>query len=372
MEKEYRQCTACVMDNLGDERIQFDDAGVCNYCKKAVKNLQKQKEQQLGKVEQLIAQIKADCKKDKYDCIMGISGGIDSSYVLYLGYKFGLRILAVHVDDGFDTDISKSNLERLVAACGCDYHVIKPDHRQFVDLTKTYMKSGIQNIAAVQDNCLFTEIYRLARKYKIKYFITGLNSATESVDGGDDFSVYDTTLMKDIRKRFGCGPINKLHYSSNWDMLKNWHSTKLKTTPILNYVDYNVQTAFNELQTFCGFAYYGRKHLENTLTAFIQLRWYPEKHQIDKRKWHLSSMIVSGQKSRDEALDDLQEPIGMPEELMQITEITAHKMGMTVEELECLLKEPKHSYKEYKNSKVLQRYRSVIKLLSRIKHAIFK
>lgn len=372
MEKEYRQCTACVMDNMGQCAIEFDENGVCNYCRNAAANIHKNKAQELGKVEQLIAQIKADCKKDSYDCIMGISGGIDSSYVLYLGHKYGLRILAVHVDDGFDTEISKANLKRLVNACDCDYHVIEPDHKQFTDLTRTYMKSGIQNIAAVQDNCLFTEIYRLAHKYKIKYFITGLNSATECISAGDGFSVYDTVLMRDIRRRFGCGPVDKLHYSSNWDMLKNWRSTKLKTVPILNYLEYHVQTAFEELQAFCGFAYYGRKHLENTLTAFIQLRWYPEKHQIDKRKWHLSSMVVSGQKNREEALEELAQPIGTPEELARITRITAEKMDMSVEELEALLKAPAHSYKEYKNSKVLVRYQAVIKALSKIKHAIVK
>lgn len=372
MEKKYCQCTACVMDNMGDDRIVFDENGVCNYCKNAIANIKKQKEQQFGKVEQMIAQIKKDCKNDKYDCIMGISGGIDSSYVLYLGHKFGLRILTVHVDDGFDTEISRENLEKLVAVCGCDYHVVKPDHDQFVDLTKTYMKSGIKNIAAPQDNCLFTEIYRLARQYKIKYFITGLNSATECVSGSDGFSVYDTVLMKDIRKKFGCGPVNKLHYSSSWDMLKNWRSTKLKTVPILNYLDYNVQTAFEELQEFCGFSYYGRKHLENTLTAFIQLRWYPEKHAVDKRKWHLSSMIVSGQRTREEALRELEQAIGAPEELQEITRITAQKLDMTVEELEALLMAPAHSHTEYKTSKLLDRYWAVLRMLSKIKHAIIK
>ena len=372
MEKKYCQCTACIMDNVGEERIVFDENGVCNFCASAKRSFEKQRKEQFGKLDQLVAKIKKDCKDDKYDCLMGISGGIDSSYVLYLGHKLGLRILALHVDDGFDTEISKANLERLVKASGCDYHVIKPDREQFADLTKTYMKSGIANIAAVQDNCLFTEIYRLARKHKIKYFLTGYNVATECVSGGDSFSVYDTVFMRDIRKKFGCGPVNKLRYSGNWAMLRNWNSTQLKTVPILNYTDYNVQTAFQELQDFCGFAYYGRKHLENTLTAFVQLRWYPEKHKIDKRKWHLSSMIVSGQKSREEALRELSEPIGSPEELEKITRLTAQRLNMTVEELEALLQAPPHSYKEYKNSKLLQRYQALIRFLSKIKHTFIK
>ena len=153
-------------------------------------------------------------------------------------------------------------------------------------------------------------------------------------------------------------------------MIRNWRSTSLKTVPILNYIDYNVQNAFDELQEFCDFAYYGRKHLENILTAFIQLRWYPEKHGVDKRKWHLSSMIVSGQLTRDEALKNLPEPIGGEEELRQITSTTAEKMNMTEDELEALLKEPAHYYKEYKTSKLLDRYNATMKLLSRIKHAI--
>lgn len=368
MEKKYQQCTVCVMDNISDQYITFGDSGQCCYCKEAYAALAKRSNKK--SVEDVIAEIKRNCTNDKYDCIMGISGGIDSSYVLYLGYKYNLRMLVVHIDDGFDTEISKKNIKNLVDNCKCDYHIITPDSQQFLELTKAYMKSGIKNIAAVQDNCLFTEIYRLARLYNIKYFITGYNSATESINAQDGYSVYDTVFMKDVAKKFNAGPIDKLHISSNIDLIKRQRFSKVKTVPILEYMEYSVEEAFNELQNFCGFEYYGRKHLENTLTAFTQLRWYPEKHRVDKRKWHLSSMIVSGQKTREEAIKELHDPIGTEDELKKITEITATKLGMDIQTLEELLAASPRSHEEYRNSKAWIRYNRLMRLLSTTKKSL--
>lgn len=373
METKIKTCTFCIMDTLGDDRIEFDSNGVCSYCRDARKEINHiyfPNEEGKIKLDEIISSIKSDGVNKQYDCIMGISGGIDSSYLLYLGHKWGLRILAVHIDDGFDTEISKSNIEKLVKACNVTLHTISPDKEQFIELTKAFMRSGIPNIAAPQDNCLFTEIYKLALKYRIKYFLSGVNFATESVSQKSSLTVYDMVLLNDINKKFGTKPIDKMNFSNDRQIIKFRKSSKIVTVRPLDLIDYNKDRAFNELHDFCGFEYYGSKHLENTLTAFIQLRWFAEKFKIDKRKWHLSSLIVSNQMSRDQAIAELQDPLCDKTLLNSITTETARILETDVAELEKLLKSSNHIYSDYKYSTYYARYIKRRQLLSKLYHKV--
>ena len=349
---EFQRCTRCVMDNSSDEIITFDEHGYCNYCTEALKRKDSEyfpNEEGQRRLKSMLDKIKQDGIGKKYDCMMGISGGLDSSYLAYLGHTWGLRILAIHVDDGFDTEISKNNIRKLVDAAEIDLITIKPDEQQFNALTKAYMKAGVPNLAVPQDNVLFAALYKYARENKIKYFLSGGNFALESIlQRGNTHSAYDVVNIHAINKLFGSEKIDKLPLISMYQRELDKRLLGLKTFQPLNYVDYNRDKAFEELNKFCGFEYYGRKHLENMLTAFIQLIWFPQKFGVDKRTSHLSSMIVSNQLTRDEAIAELQKPMIEQESIMEeYVKIIKDTLELSDKEYDEIIRLPGHSHEEY-------------------------
>lgn len=352
MKKESKTCSRCVMNDASDEFIHFDENGRCNYCSDAIIRMKTHYyPNEMGDrlLKKLILEIKNNGNGKKYDCIMGLSGGLDSSYLAYLGYKWGLRVLAVHIDDGYDTAISKKNLEKIVKATGFDYEIIRPDKVQFNALTLAYMKAGVPNLAIPQDNVLFAFLYKKMKDYKIQYFLTGGNFALESIlQQGNSYKASDVVNIKDINKQFGKEKIDKLEFISTIDQEVNKKLLGIKTPRALNFIDYNRDRAFKELAKFCDFEYYGRKHLENILTAFIQLYWLPKKFGVDKRTSHLSSMIISGQMTREEALKELAEPMYDEKMMTGYINYIKQQMGITDEEFEQIMAAPTHQHSEYK------------------------
>ena len=364
--REIRYCNRCVMNDASDETIRFDDNGFCNYCSNAIKQINTTTyfPNEIGqkKLINLIEKIKKDGQKRKYDCIMGISGGLDSSYLAYLGYKWGLRVLAVHIDDGFDTNISKSNIEKLISKCGFDYLVVKPDEEQFNDLTKAYMLAGVPDLAIPQDNILFAFLYEEVRKNKIKYFLSGGNFALESIlQQGNTYNAMDVVNIKDIHRRFGQKPINKLKFLSSYRKYVDMKIVGLKTVRPLDYIDYRRNKAFAELKDFCDFQYYGSKHLENILTAFVQLYWFPLKFGVDKRSSHLSSMIVSGQISRTEAMKILQMPLYDEKMMSNYIEFIKSRLNITDREFNEIMNSPVHSHEDYRTDRLARFLRKIIR-----------
>lgn len=367
MGKQIVRCNRCIMDNSSDDTITFDENGYCNYCTKALTEINTTtyfpNENGKIKLEAMLETIRKDGKGKPFDCVMGLSGGLDSSYLAYLGHKWGnLRILGVHIDDGFDTEISKKNIQRLVEATGITFKTITPDAEQFNDLTKAYMKAGVPNIATPQDNILFAFLYDEVRKNGIKYFLSGGNFALECIlQQGNTHSAFDVKNLKAIHKKFGTEPINKLKFISSYK--KYWDSrvSGLKTFRPLNYIDYNRERAFKELYDFCGFEYYGRKHLENILTAFIQLYWMPKKFGVDKRTSHLSSMIVSGQMTREEALKELSEPLYDEKMMDEYIEIIKEKLSISDKEFQEIMSAPSHQHTDYKTDKLDPFLRKILK-----------
>ena len=293
---------------------------------------------------------------------MGISGGLDSSYLAYLGHKWGLRIFAVHIDDGYDTEISKSNIKKLVEATGIEMETIAPDAKQFDALTLAYMKAGVPNIAIPQDNILFAFLYKRMIDLGIKYFIPGGNFALEGIlQQGNTFDSLDVVNIKDIQRRFGTEPINKLRFVSSWQ--KYWWQKTGKLNVFLrplNLIDYNRDRAFAELKEFCDFEYYGRKHLENILTAFIQCYWFPKKFGVDKRRSHLSSMIVSGQMTRDEALRELVEPLYDEAQMASYIAIIKQRLGISDTEFDAIMAAPTHQHEEYRTDRLSVMVRRIL------------
>ena len=349
--KTVTRCKRCIMDDAADPAIRFDENGNCNYCTEALSRYKKEyfpNEEGKRRLAALLDEVRQNGKGKKYDCIMGLSGGLDSSYLAYLGYKWGLRILAVHIDDGYDTEISKSNLKKLIKATGFDYKVIVPDAEQFNALTLAYMKAGVPNLAAPQDSVLFAFLYSQMRKYHIKYFLSGGNFALESIlQYGNTHSASDSVNIKDIHRRFGTKPIVKLKFLSRTQQIVDVKFRNIRSPRPLNYIDYNRARAYQELADFCGFEYYGRKHLENILTAFVQLYWLPKKFGVDKRTSHLSSMIISGQMTREEALEEYAAPMYDNAQMNEYIAFIKKRLHISDAEFDAIMAAPVHQHTDY-------------------------
>lgn len=316
----YQRCTRCVMDNASDENIIFDKDGHCNYCNDTFNRMNSEyfpDERGKRKLDEIMARIKSEGRGKEFDCLVGISGGVDSSYIIYLGHLYGLRMLAVHIDDGMDTEIAKKNIADLCEKASVKLINIRPDKEQYADLILSFIKASVPNLAMPQDNILFKELYEITKHYKIKYSLIGVNFAQESIlERSLNINTSDSRHIKYIHKRFGSKPINKLKIQSLFEsyLKRKYFSPVTKIAP-LNYLDYNLEKALKELNEFSGYTYYGGKHYENILTRFLQCYYLPVKYKFDKRKSHFSSLIVSGQMTRDEAIDCLSKPAYISEEM---------------------------------------------------------
>jgi len=354
------------MSSHSDSKIQFDENGVCNYCTKALSEINTTtyfpNEEGNRKLEEMLHRIKQENKNKPYDCVMGISGGLDSAYLTYLGYQWGLRILAVHIDDGFDTEISKSNISKLCEAAQVELRTIRPDPEQYNDLILAYMKAGVSNLAIPQDNILFAFLYETVKKERLKYFLSGGNFAMESILQADGmFDAMDVINIRAIHRAFGTQGIDKLKFISPYRKYLRIKLATVVTLRPLNYIDYNRKRAFQELKEFCGFEYYGGKHLENILTAFVQLYWLPQKFGIDKRTSHLSSMIVSGQMTREEALAEMKKPLYEEEMMNAYIQLLKEKLKISNDEFEKLVDGRNHLHTDYRTDKIAKILRRIIK-----------
>lgn len=364
---EYKICSRCVMDTNGDPEVTFDENGVCSYCTNALKSMPHiyfPNEEGAKKLEGLISILKSDGSGKKYDCLMGISGGLDSAYLAYLGAKkWGLRILAVHIDDGFDTEVSRRNIQSLCKSCGIELHTIAPDKAQFCSLEKAYIKAGVPNLAVPQDNILFAEIFHFAKEHNIKYFLSGHNFSLESIlQSGNTHHASDVKNIRDIAKHFSHDKIDRLKFINTfyWRFYLPKIQGLQQVTP-LNYINYNRQTAIAELVENTGFEYYGAKHEENVFTKVFQTYYLYHKFGVDKRKSHFSSLIVSGQMSRKDALAELAQ-LPYDKETMQkdITQV-CHALGMPVEEFEDICHKPGRPHTDFKTELLPKIYRQLKK-----------
>lgn len=357
MKTDYQICSRCVMDNASDPYIIFNERGECNYCTNAFKQMEKvyhPDEEGALQLKALINKLKEEGIGRPYDCLMGISGGLDSAYLAYLGTKkWGLRICAVHIDDGFDTDLAINNIKNLCGACGIELIHIKPDAEQYADIIKTFIRAEVPNIAIPQDNILLAILYKYARDYKIKYFLSGTNFALESIlQLGNTYGANDLYHIKQIHKKFGTKSLTELTFISQYRRDIDKLFLGIKTICPLDLIDYNKQKAIQELEDFCDFHYYEAKHLENVLTKVIQLRWFAEKFNVDKRHSHLSSLVVSGQISRKTALSELQKPMYNKQDMEKDVEFVCMKLGISRNEFEALLKCPGKQHADYPTDKI--------------------
>lgn len=343
------------MDDMSDSTIQFDQEGNCNYCTYALgrkDSIYFPDENGKKKLEVMISKIKAEGKGRKYDCLMGISGGLDSAYLAYLGHKWGLRILAFHIDDGFNSEVAIRNVRKICEKCHITLNMERPDQEQFNDVTRSFILAGLPGICVPQDNIILSYLYKNAKENDIQYFLSGTNFSLESIlQRGEAINAADGYHIKIISKLYGKKGVNKLPLVTLFDRyVKIKYFQKLQVLRPLDLINYNKKEAIQELKDFCDFDYYGGKHYENTLTHFAQVYYMPQKFGIDKRNSHLSSLIISGQMTRNEALTELDKSLYNPETIGKELEMVLGKLELTRSEFDRIMATPPKHHSDYPNS----------------------
>ena len=353
IKKNFQVCTRCVMDTT-DPEIYFTSEGVCNHCLHFDEVTAKRWfpcEEGKEKLSRIFERVKREGKNSEYDCIIGLSGGLDSSYLAVILKDYGLRPLVVHVDAGWNSELAVHNIEQVVKYCNYDLHTHVMEWQEVKDLQLAYMKAGVANQDVVQDHAFFTSLYDFAVKNKIKYVISGGNIATESVfPRAWHHDAMDGINLAAIHKKYGNGKLNNYKLISFFDYYFYYPFVKgMTVVRPLNYMPFNKDLALSFLKEAVGYKEYGGKHGESRFTRFFQNYYLPTKFDMDKRKPHLSSQILSGALSRDEALSELQKPLYDDAELVEDKAYIAKKLGLTVGELENLVSSEGHSYTDYPN-----------------------
>ena len=355
-QQDYKQCSLSVMDTIADPDIKFDKDGVCNYYhdyQKAVAEHVKKGE--LGKqaLDKIVEQIKEAGKGKPYDCIMGLSGGVDSTYVAYLCKQYGLRPLAVHLDNGWNSELAVMNIESIVNKCGFDLHTLVIDWEEFKDIQLSYLKASVVDIEVPTDHAISAVVLKLALKHNIKYSLSGFNVSTEFVMPRTwNFHKSDHINLLDIHKKFGTKKI-KTFPLNDTVLKKRVNFAKINRLDILNYGDYDKQAAKNIITKDLGWRDYGGKHYESLFTKFYQAYILPEKFKIDKRKAHLSTMIFSEQITKQKALAELQQPLYTPEVFEREKDFLLKKFSLTEADWEGIMKTPPRSHYDFATERPL-------------------
>ena len=348
-DSNYRQCSISVMDNIADADIQFDEKGICNYYYEYLKAEKEQVKKGIeGEKEfnKIIAQIKEDGKGKEYDCILGVSGGVDSTYLAHIAAKQNLRVLCVHFDNGWNSELAVMNIENIVNKCGFKLYTYVIDWNEFKDIQRSYFKANVIDIEAVTDIAIFSALDMLCKQFKIKHIIDGRNVVTE-VTLPPSWICKNPSNLRDIQSKFGTIPLKSYPLMSPIRRRIVAKTKPFQSCPILNYIPYEKKEAKKTIIEKLAWRDYGGKHYESVFTRFYQGYILPEKFKVDKRKAHLSNLIFSGQISKQEALEELQQPIYPPELFTTDYEFAIKKLGFTNDEFQAYLKAPAIPHSNY-------------------------
>lgn len=354
--RPYRICCNCIMDT-SDSKITFDAQGRCEYCNNYYDNILPHwhpDERGLKAIEPTIEAIKKHGKGRDHDCLIGISGGVDSSYVTYLAKeKFGLRPLLFHVDAGWNSQQAVNNIEKLVDGLELDLHTEVVNWQEMKDLQLAFFKAQVPHIDTPQDHAFFAGLYNFAALHDFKYILTGANYSTECVREPLEWHYHASDLrqIKDIHKRFGKRPLETFPLSDILTFKLYYRYVKgIRVVKPLNHVPYRKEEAMQELVDKFGWQKYAHKHYESRFTRFYEGYWLPTKFGYDKRRAHFSSLILTGQMTREEALERISKLAYNPDDLRQDFEYVATKLDLTVPELQAILDGPNKTYKDYANA----------------------
>lgn len=349
MEGQYRICSRCLMDT-SDPDIQFDERGVCNHCHdydRLVRQRILAGEEGLRYLEKLAEQIKREGQGKPYDCVMGVSGGVDSTYVAYVAKtKLGLRPLAVHMDNGWDSELAVKNIEETLKRLGIDLYTNVLNWEEFKDLQLAFLKASTPDSEIPSDHAIWAVIGDMAEKLKVRYVLAGFNVRTEThLPRAWSQGHFDWRYILSVHRQFGKG---KLKSFPHQDLITYYRRLlTLRRVDILNYLDYNKQEAMQLLERELGWRYYGGKHHESIYTRFYQGYILPTKFGYDKRRSHLSSQICSGEITRETAMLELQKPTYAPSMQEEDREYVAKKLGVSDSEFDVIMNLPRKSFSDY-------------------------
>lgn len=357
--RPYQICSVCVMDT-SDTRIQFDENGVCDHTLDYQQNTAPNwytDERGKAELQKIINKIKEDGKGRDFDCLLGLSGGVDSSYMLHIAVKeFSLRPLVFHVDGGWNSELAVHNINMMIDKLGLDLYTEVINWEEMRDFQLAFFKSGLPHIDVPQDHAFIATLYNFADKYKIKYIMNGGNISTECVRNPMEFLYYGTDMvhLNDIRKQFSTNPMKTYPFSSIFRHKFYLRYIKgVKVVKPLNYRPYIKAEALAMLEKEYGWKPYPQKHFESRFTKFYEGYWLPERFGFDTRRVQYSSLIHTGQMTREEALEALKKPAYNPDTIEDEFNYIATKLGITPKELRGYFTMPKKFYWDYKNSETI-------------------
>jgi N-acetyl sugar amidotransferase len=342
--------------DTSDSRIIFDSNGVCDHCNDYYKNVLpnwRPNEQGKQELETIVNKIKKEGKGKEFDCLLGLSGGVDSSYMLHIAVKeFGLRPLVFHVDGGWNSELAVHNIQVLVDKLGLDLYTEVINWEEMKDFQLAFFKSGVPHIDIPQDHAFIATLYNFAEKYKIKYILNGGNIATECVRNPMEYLYYGTDMRQihDIMKRFSTIEMKTNPFSSIFKHnIYLRYIKKIQVVKMLNYRPYIKEDALKLLEKEYGWTPYPQKHFESRFTKFYEGYWLPGRFGFDTRRVQYSSLILTGQMTRKDALQKLEKPAYDPEKIDDEFKYIATKLGIDTENLRTYFNMPKKFYWDYKN-----------------------
>ncbi|MFN8414017.1 MAG: N-acetyl sugar amidotransferase [Anaerolineales bacterium] len=371
MSSEYRMCTRCVMDTT-DPDIVFDENGVCNHCHtydRMVREYVVDGEEGLRELEQIAQKIRKDGEGKKYDCIIGVSGGVDSTYVAFRVKELGLRPLAVHLDNGWDSELAVKNIEETLKRLNIDLYTEVLDWEEFRDLQVSFLKASTPDSEIPTDHAIVALLSNMAEKLGVKYIIVGHNVRTEThLPRSWSQGHFDWKYIRAIQNMFGTLPLKTFPHFGFFKFY--FRMITQKRIEILNYIGYNKKEALRVLQDELGWRYYGGKHYESIYTRFYQGYILPEKFGFDKRRSHLSSLVCSGEITRSQALDDLSAPTYAPSMQEEDREYVVKKLGLTDDEFTTIMALPRKTYWDYPSYGKFMRHPLILKITPFVKRIV--
>jgi len=348
----YQVCTRCVMDTTATD-IVFDERGVCSYCTDFLARLdaarRKVADAQAHR-DAFIARVKADGKGKEYDCVVGVSGGVDSSYALLLAVEHGLRPLAVHLDNGWNSELATHNITTLITRLSVDLYTHVIDWEENRDLQRSFFAANVVDIELLMDNAMYALNYQQAAKRGVKWILAGTNMATEgmAMPTGWNHYKFDERNIRRIQARFGTSRIKTHPMMSTLDYVWWEYVRRVRWVSFLDYFAYDKFHALDRLQQECGYKPYPYKHYESVFTRFYQAYILPRKFGVDKRRGHLATLVVTGQMTRDAAIALLEEsPYPDPRQETEDREFVIKKLGFTEDSFEQYMNAPVVLHRAY-------------------------
>ncbi|HRO41231.1 MAG TPA: N-acetyl sugar amidotransferase [Flavipsychrobacter sp.] len=364
-DKGYRQCILTVMDNIADPDIRFDEKGVSSYVHDFYTHYEKNIPPNASELlPQIIEKIKKDGKGKPYDCLTGISGGVDSSYLIYKAKEWGLRPLIVHFDNGWNSEIAVRNINNIISKTGFELFTLVVNWEEFKDIQLSYIKAGVVDLEVPTDHAIYATWFKLSKKFKINYVLNGNNYITESIMPNSwIYNKADSVNLMNIHKQFGTKELKTYPLYKPMQQLLYKNILNIEVIKPLNLIDYNKATAKMTLINEFGWADYGGKHYESLYTKFYQAYILPEKFKIDKRKAHLSNLILAKQITKGDALKELETQLYAPLELAADKKYFLKKLGITGDFWDDYLKKSRVEHLVYGRQEFLSEMYPIIKLL---------